>query len=85
MWILIIIALVLLFLAGGDRLAVLGKGLGQGVKAFRKTVRESQEPTEPEPARRVIVVSAEPKQLSPKDGVAGEPPRTDDSEPKEGP
>jgi len=54
---LIIIALVLLLLYGSDRLATVGKGLGAGVKAFRKTLRE-REPAPPPP--RVVQITPAP-------------------------
>lgn len=51
------IVLLVLLLLSGERLALVGKGLGQGVKAFRRTVRRP-EPQDEAP-RRVIIVSAE--------------------------
>lgn len=70
---LIIIALVLLLLYGSDRLATVGKGLGEGVKAFRRTLREQREPAAPVP---VVEVRQSPPKLLPAKGETGrtEPP-----------
>lgn len=52
-----------LLLLGGDRLSLLGKGVGASIKTFKKTLRER--PSEP-PPRRIIDVSGEA--LPPKEG-----------------
>lgn len=85
LWALIVIALFVLLLVSGDRLALLGKGLSDGVRAFRKTVRRTQDEPDPGPPRRVIVVSAEPKQLEPGAEIPGERSQTDDGESQKGP
>jgi TatA/E family protein of Tat protein translocase len=59
LWAIIVITLFVLLLFGGDRLAVLGKGLGEGFKAFRKTVRTPPDEPPREPPRQVIDVTAE--------------------------
>jgi sec-independent protein translocase protein TatA len=41
----VVIAGVGLLLFGGKRLADLGSGLGQGIKAFKQGVREADEPS----------------------------------------
>lgn len=69
---LIVIALVLLLLYGGDRLGAVGKGLGEGVKAFRRTIRESTAADEspPPPPRVTSIEQAAPK-LLPAKGESG--------------
>ena len=66
----LVILLIVLLWYGGDRLAVLGKGIGEGVKAFRKTVRTS-EPQAPA-ARRISVEALPPKQLPAKGETSSE-------------
>ena len=66
----IVIALLLLLLYGGDRLAIVGRGLAEGVRTFRKTLRESQQPAKP-PPRSVIVTQSEPKLLPAKGETSG--------------
>jgi TatA/E family protein of Tat protein translocase len=69
---LIVIALVLLLLYGGDRLGTVGKGLGEGVKAFRRTLRESSSTVDesPPPPRVTSIEQAAPK-LLPAKGESG--------------
>jgi sec-independent protein translocase protein TatA len=40
-WQIVIIALVILLLFGGKRLGALGKGLGDGIRNFRRGIRDS--------------------------------------------
>jgi Sec-independent protein translocase protein TatA len=78
----IVIVLLVLLLLGGDRLAMLGKGLGESAKAFKKTVRGPDSEPKREPiSRRVIVVSAEP--LPDKEPPPRTPP-SPGSDPREG-
>ena len=42
----ILIALVVLLLFGGKKIPELAKGLGSGIKNFKKAVKEDDEPTE---------------------------------------
>lgn len=59
-WQIVLIALVVLILFGSKRLADIGKGLGEGIRNFKKGVSddESEKLTEGE--------DEEPKQLPPK-------------------
>jgi len=58
---LIIIAVLLLLLVGGDRLAAIGKGLGDGVRGYKKARRE---PPDSKPRLQPpTVVQSPPKQL----------------------
>jgi sec-independent protein translocase protein TatA len=45
-WLVVLLAVVLLF--GGSRLAALGKGLGDGVRAVRKGLSDSPSRNDPE-------------------------------------
>jgi sec-independent protein translocase protein TatA len=72
-----VILLILLLLYGGDRLAVLGKGLGEGVKAFRKTVRN---PDPPQPPPRTISVEVKKPKLLPAKGETSSEAPPEDSE-----
>ncbi|HET9957829.1 MAG TPA: twin-arginine translocase TatA/TatE family subunit [Polyangiaceae bacterium] len=54
MFALLVVVLIVLLLLGGDRLATLGKGLGEGAKAFRKATHNPRPP-----ARRVELHSVE--------------------------
>jgi Sec-independent protein translocase protein TatA len=73
----LIIVLILLLLYGGDRLAIVGKGLGEGVKAFRKTVRQ---PEPPSSAPRTISVEVSPPKLLPAKGETSSEAPSDDHE-----
>lgn len=42
-----LIAFIALLLFGATRLADIGKGLGEGIKNFKKGLRDAQEPDEP--------------------------------------
>lgn len=57
----LVIAVLLVLLLGGDRLAAIGKGLGEGVRGYRKARR----PAEPEAPRLSPpdVVQSPPKLL----------------------
>jgi len=58
-WQIVVIALVILLLFGASRLADIGKGLGEGIRNFKKGMSD-------EPERKP------PQQLSGKSQVAGE-------------
>ncbi|MGC4093630.1 MAG: twin-arginine translocase TatA/TatE family subunit [Polyangiaceae bacterium] len=58
---LLLLILVALLVSGGSGLANLGRGLGRGVRAFRKTMQDSE--TEPVPPKRVVVEPVAPKLL----------------------
>ena len=73
----LIIALILLLLYGGDRLAIVGKGLGAGVKAFRKSVRNPEPPQAPP---RTISVEVSPPKLLPAKGETSAEAPSDDHE-----
>jgi len=73
----LIIVLILLLLYGGDRLAIVGKGLGEGVKAFRKSVRN---PDPPPPPPRTISVEVSPPKLLPAKGETSTEAPSDDHE-----
>jgi Sec-independent protein translocase protein TatA len=70
----LLIALILLLLYGGDKLAIVGKGLGEGVKAFRKSVRQ---PPPPPPSRTISVEVAPPKLLPAKGETTPDAPSDD--------
>jgi sec-independent protein translocase protein TatA len=57
----LIILVIALLLFGAGRIADIGKGLGEGIKNFKKGIKEDDEPPKPLPAKEV---SAEPKKLS---------------------
>ena len=44
---LFILAIVVLVLFGGNRIAEVGRGLGEGIKNFKKGMREGDEPDPP--------------------------------------
>ncbi len=46
---LLIIALVFILLFGGSKLPDLAKGLGEGIKNFKKSVKTDDEPTDKKP------------------------------------
>lgn len=71
----LVIVLIVLLLFGGDRLAVVGKGLGEGVKAFRKGVRRAEPP--PPPPATISVEVAPPKLLPAKGETSPESPPSD--------
>jgi sec-independent protein translocase protein TatA len=73
----LVLLLILLLLYGGDRLAIVGKGLGEGVKAFRKSVRH---PEPPEPPPRTISVEVSPPKLLPAKGETSSGGPSDDHE-----
>lgn len=59
---LLIIALIALLLFGAGRIADIGKGLGQGIKNFKKGLKESDESDE----KPALEDAKEPKLLSAK-------------------
>jgi TatA/E family protein of Tat protein translocase len=73
----LVIVLIVLLLLGRDRLAVVGKGLGEGVKAFRKSVRRT-EPPSPPPA--TISVQVSPPKLLPAKGETSPDRSSNDTE-----
>lgn len=64
----IVIVLVVLLLYGGERLGVLGKGLGEGVKAFRRTIRENDSKESPPEVISITSVEPSPPKLLPAKG-----------------
>jgi Sec-independent protein translocase protein TatA len=56
----IVIAVLFLLFLGGDRLAAFGKGLGDGVRSYKKARRVSDPPPAPDPPQ---VVESPPKLL----------------------
>jgi TatA/E family protein of Tat protein translocase len=57
---LIVIAVLIVLLLGGDRLSALGRGLGEGVRGYRKARRAGDLPKTPQPPQ---VVESPPKLL----------------------
>ena len=53
---LFILAIVVLVLFGGNRIAEVGKGLGEGIKNFKKGLREADEP---EPPKQLTATESE--------------------------
>ena len=58
---LIVGAIALLLFGGGARLAGIGKGLGEGIKNFKKGIKDDDEPPKPLPAKEV---TTEAKKIS---------------------
>ena len=54
-----IIAVVVVLLFGGSKLAGFGKSMGDGIKEFKKATREDDEPVPP--ARPVVTTPSEEK------------------------
>lgn len=65
---LLVLAVILVLLLGGNRLAALGKGLGAGLRTYRKAVRGEEPPAKPPPA---ISVTESPPKLLPAKGETG--------------
>jgi sec-independent protein translocase protein TatA len=63
-WQIIIIVLIILLLFGAGRLSEIGKGLGEGIKNFKKGISSDDEDDEPQIAKKK---KKEPKQLTAKD------------------
>ena len=63
-WKILIVGLILLLLFGGHRLGSIGQNLGQGIKNFKKALRDddADPDSDPEPEPK------EPKLLPPKGG-----------------
>ena len=57
-WQIVLIALVILLLFGASRLGDIGKGLGEGIKNFKKGISGDEEEEE-------VAEKEEPKQLPP--------------------
>jgi Sec-independent protein translocase protein TatA len=66
---LIVIAVLFLLFLGGDRLSALGKGLGDGVRGYRKARR----PSNPPPATLPPQVVESPPKLLPAKGESSAP------------
>ena len=62
MWRIIIIGLVLLFLFGGKRFGEIGKGLGEGIRNFKKALGDKPTPPAPRSAPDVHVLTEVPLQ-----------------------
>jgi len=56
--VLLVLGVIYLLVSGQSRLSAIGKGLGEGTKAFRKAWHESDQP--PAEQRAVVVVSVQP-------------------------
>jgi sec-independent protein translocase protein TatA len=69
-WHLLVVLVVAMVLFGGARVAELGKGLGEGIKSFKKGLREDDEPAPKRPAAAAgdeeeeIQIVRVPKQLT---------------------
>jgi len=74
---LIVITVLIVLLLGGDRLTAIGKGLGDGVRGYRKARREPDPPaSQPQPAPQV---TESPPKLLPAKGESSAS-RSDDSD-----
>nr|PZN28141.1 MAG: hypothetical protein DIU78_03400 [Pseudomonadota bacterium] len=73
---LLVLAVILVLLLGGNRLAAPGKGLGAGLRTYRKAVRGEDAPPKAKPVQ-VISVSESPPKLLPAKGETGKPPQDD--------
>jgi sec-independent protein translocase protein TatA len=73
---LIIIAILIVLFLGGDRLTAIGKGLGDGVRGYRKARRE---PDPPAPKPQPPQVEESPPKLLPAKGESSAS-RSDDSD-----
>lgn len=58
--ILLVLGVIYLLVNGQNRLSAIGKGLGEGTKAFRKAWHESERP--PAEQRAVVLVSVQPNE-----------------------
>lgn len=73
----IVLAILFVLLLGGDRLAAIGRGVGDGIKGYRKARRDppDSKPSLPAPA----VVQSPPKQLPAKgESSPSNPPERND-------
>ncbi len=68
---LLVILVVLVLLFGASRLPMLGAGLGEGIKSFRKAVRDLRDEDEKLPPARSEGQKSEPAE---KPASAGQPP-----------
>ena len=66
-WQILVIALIILLLFGAGRLADIGKGLGEGIKNFKKGINDTDEGDD----KLADGEKKEPKQLPPKSEGAG--------------
>ncbi|MBN1610893.1 MAG: twin-arginine translocase TatA/TatE family subunit [Polyangiaceae bacterium] len=61
-WQLLIIAIIVLLLFGGSRLADIGKGLGEGIRSLKKGLsddeKENKQAEEPAPPKQLPAASA---------------------------
>jgi sec-independent protein translocase protein TatA len=57
----LVILVVALLLFGAGRIADIGKGLGEGIKNFKKGIKDDDEPPKPLPAKEV---TTEAKKIS---------------------
>ncbi len=64
---LLIIALIALLLFGAGRIADIGKGLGQGIKNFKKGLREADEGDEAKPSSEAKSEKSEKKETATKE------------------
>ena len=61
----LVVLLVVLLLFGGSKLADIGKGLGEGIKNFKKGLREADEDdSKPLASKKIEVKAAEEKEKS---------------------
>lgn len=68
-WQLLIIALIVLLLFGGSRLGDIGKGLGEGIRNFKKGLGDPEEPPRQLP----------PKTETPKSASGEDPTRSEEN------
>jgi sec-independent protein translocase protein TatA len=79
-WQIIIIVLIILLLFGAGRLSEIGKGLGEGIKNFKKGIADDQDEDRQEVAQdKKKKKSQEPNQLPAKKGKALEDDETERS------
>jgi len=48
---LIVIGLIILFIFGAKKIPEMGKGLGEGIKNFKKSIRGGDDETKPQPPK----------------------------------
>jgi len=61
----LILLAVALLLFGGSRVAEMGKGLGEGIKNFKKGLAGDDDDDKAPPAAKVAEAEGEPKKLTP--------------------
>jgi sec-independent protein translocase protein TatA len=61
-WQIIIILVVILLLFGGNRLGEIGKGLGEGIRNFKKGIAGDDDPKQVPPAKKADVSVVDEKE-----------------------